>query len=193
MPAERASQRSGSWRIHDFGAPGYRGNGHSAAQRFRHGYQVRLDSEMFAGEPFPGAAKARLHLIRNKQDAVLAASLLQNLEIISRRHNEAAFAQNRFGNDRCHRLRRDLALERIFKVVGKALRVRAAPRTIRIREGNAINVAGKWLKSSLVRMRLAGERHSQQCASVKSILKANYRRPLGVSARDFDRVLDGLR
>src|SRR6266852_3382553 len=192
MPAERASQRSGSWRIHDFGAPGYRGNGHSAAQRFRHGYQVRLDSEMFAGEPLPGAAKSGLHLIGNKQDAVFAANLLQNLEIISRRHNKAALAQNGFGNDRGHRFRRDLALECVFKMMSKALRVCAAFRTVRIREGNAVNVAGKRLKSSLVRMRLAGERHGQQRAPVKSILETNYRGALRVSSRDFNGVLNGF-
>src|SRR5260370_2440463 len=193
MPAERASERTRSRRIYEFGAAGYRGSGHSAAQRFRHGYQVRLDSEMFAGEPLPGAAKSGLHLIRNKQDAVLAASLLQNLEIISRRHNKAAFAQNRFGNDRGHRFRRDLALECIFKMISEARCVCAALRTVRVREGNAVNVAGKRLKSSLVRMRLAGERHGQQRAPVKSILKANYRRALGVSASDFNGVLDRFR
>src|SRR5437016_1177791 len=47
-----ATQRSHAGGIHDFGAAGHRGNGHASTQRFRHRNQIRLNSEMFRGEPF---------------------------------------------------------------------------------------------------------------------------------------------
>ena len=55
-----------------------------------------------------------------------------------------------------------------------------------------MDFAGKGLEAAFVRMDLAGEREREQRAAVKTILEADDRGPLGVAARDLDRVLDGL-
>src|SRR5713226_4395625 len=85
--------------VHDFGAAGDGGDGHAAAERFRHSDQIRLDAEMFGGEPFAGAGEAGLDFVGDEEDAVLAADVLQQLEIAGRGNDEAAFAENGFGDD----------------------------------------------------------------------------------------------
>src|SRR5262249_18299388 len=40
--------------------------------------------------------------------------------------------------------------------------------------------------------RLAGQRHREQRASMKSVFKTDYCRPFGESACDFDRILDSF-
>ena len=49
---------------------------------------------MFGGEPLSCARKTGLHLVGDKENAVLAANVLQQLEVIARRDDEAAFTEN---------------------------------------------------------------------------------------------------
>src|SRR5712664_3001442 len=111
MAAKGAAQRSYARGIHNLRAASDCGDGHATAKRFGHGDQIRLNAEVFAGEPFSGAREAGLHFIGDKENSMLAANFLQQGEIIFWRDYEAAFAQNRFGDDRSHRLWRDAALE----------------------------------------------------------------------------------
>src|SRR2546423_9398620 len=69
-------------------------------------------------------------------------------------------------------------------------RVRAA---IAVGERNAINISRKGFEAFFVGMRLAGERERHHGAAVKRILEADDCWPFGVGARDFYRVLYGLR
>src|SRR6266404_6383386 len=94
VPAEGAAKRSDAGRVHDFRAAGHGGYGHAAAEGFRHGDQIRLDAEMFRSEPFAGAREAGLHFVRDKENAVLTANVLEQLEIIARRNDEAALTKN---------------------------------------------------------------------------------------------------
>jgi len=73
--------------------PVTRGDGHATAERLGHSDQIGLDAEMFGGEPFTGAGEAGLHFVGDEENAVLAADILQELEIIVRRNDEAAFAR----------------------------------------------------------------------------------------------------
>src|SRR5258706_12562215 len=117
MAAECAAQGADTRRVHNLRAAGDRGDGHAAAKRFGHGNQVRLNAEMFAGEPFSGARETGLHFIGNEENSMLAANFLQQGEIIFWRDYEAAFAQDWFGDDRGDRLWRDAALECVFEVM----------------------------------------------------------------------------
>src|SRR5712675_1308117 len=128
---------------------------------------------MFAGEPFSSAREAGLHFIGNEENSMLAANFLQQGEIIFWRDYEAAFAQDRFGNDRGHRLWRDAALECVFEVMRESFRGGAFCAAIGVCERNTVDIAGKGLKAGLVRMRFAGEGHGQQGATVKGIFKTN--------------------
>src|SRR5260221_5762476 len=193
MAAEFPAERSDAGRVHNLSATRDRRNGPGSAERFGHGYQVRLDAEMLACKPFPGARKARLHFVSDEENPVFAADFLQKCKVVFRRNDESTFAQDGLGNDRGHRLRRDVAFERVLKMMRKCLRRRAFLAAIGVGEGDAINVAGKWLKARLVRMRLAGERHGQQRSAMERILEANHCGTLGVSARDLNCVFHRLR
>src|SRR5690242_1842053 len=99
MAAVGSAKRADSGRVHDFGAAGDSGDGHAAAERFGGGDQVGLDAEMFGSEPFTSAREARLDFVGNEENAVLAADILQQLEVIARGDDKTAFAENRFGDD----------------------------------------------------------------------------------------------
>ncbi len=124
---------------------------------------------------------------------MLAADFLQKCEVIFRRNDKSAFAQDRLGDNRGHRLRRHNAFERVHKMMRESFRSGALLGAIRISEGYAIYVAGERRKSRLVGMRFAGECHGQQRATMKCILEANHRGALGIDPRDFDRVLHSFR
>src|SRR5262252_6388800 len=54
---------------------------------------------------------------------------------------------------------------------------------------DAIDISRKWLEPRFVRMRLAGQGHSHIRAAMERIFKADDRRTLRITTRDFDRVL----
>src|SRR5713101_6470840 len=66
-----AAKRSGFRGIHNFRASGNGGEGQSAAERFCHGDEIRLDAEMLGSEPFSGARDAGLHFVGDEHNAVL--------------------------------------------------------------------------------------------------------------------------
>src|SRR5712675_2227947 len=148
---------------------------------------------MFAGEPFSSARETGLHFIGNEENSMLAANFLQQGEIVFWRDYEAALAQDRFGDDRGHRLWRDAALECVFEVMREGFRGGAFFTAIRICKRDAIDIAGEGLKAGFVGMRFAGERHGQQGSTVKGIFETNYGGAFGVSARNFDGVLHRFR
>src|SRR5205807_5005054 len=192
MATVSSAERAGAGRVHDFGAAGDSGDGHAAAERFGGGGEIGLDAEMFGGEPSSGAAKAGLHFVGDEKDAMAAANLLQELEVVGRRDDKAAFAENGLGDDRGDRFRRDGALEGVFEMVGKISGRRPRRVAIRIGVRNAIDVAGKGLEAGFVGMRFAGEGHGEKRAAVEGVFEANDGGPLGVGAGDFDGVFDGL-
>src|SRR5258708_32620906 len=112
---------------------------------------------MFGGEPFAGAGEAGLHFVGDEENAVLAADILQELEIIVRGDDEAAFAKNRFGDDGSDGFGSDGTLEGIFEMMREGFRGGAFFAAIGIGERNAVNVAGERLEAGFIRMRLAGE------------------------------------
>src|SRR5258706_7519602 len=122
VTAVRSSERADAGGVHDFGAAGDRGDGHASAEGFRHGDQIGLDAEMFGGEPFAGAGETGLHFVSDEENAVLAANVLQQLEIVARRNDEAAFAENGFGDHGGDRIRSDRTLGGVFKVMRESFR-----------------------------------------------------------------------
>src|SRR5690242_8720751 len=117
MSAIRAAKRANARGVYDFGAAGDRGDRHAAAEGLRRGDQIGLDTEMFGGKPLAGAGEAGLHFVGDKENALLAANVLQQLEVIARRNNEAAFAKDGFGDHGGDGFGSDNTLERVFQVV----------------------------------------------------------------------------
>src|SRR4029077_19235665 len=152
-----------------------------------------LDAEMFGGEPFAGAGETGLHFVGDEEDAVLAADILQELEIVARWNDEAAFAENGFGDDGGYRFGGDGTLEGVFEVMRESFRSAAFFAAVGISERNTVNVAGERLETSFIRMCFAGERHGEKGAAMESVPETDHGGTLGVGAVDFDGVLDGLR
>jgi len=166
--------------------------GMPAAQGFRHGDHIGLNPEMFRGEPLAGAGEARLYFVRDEENAVLAADVLQQLEVAGRGNDEAAFAENRLGNDGGDGFGSHGTLEGIFQIMGEGFRRGSFFTTVRIRERNTVDVAGKGLEARFVGMRLAGERHGEKSPAMEGVFKTNDSGALGVGPGDFDGVFDGL-
>src|SRR5580692_745515 len=174
MSAVRAAESARSRRVHDFRAAGHGSNGHAAAQRFRHGDQIRFDAEMLGSEPFAGACESRLHFVRNEEDAVLAANILEKLEVIAWGNDETAFAENGFDDQSGNGFRGDGALEGVFEMMRKFSSGGARRIAIRVCKRNAVDIASKRLKACFVRMRLAGQRHGEKRAPMESIFETDY-------------------
>src|SRR6266850_61904 len=147
---------------------------------------------MFRGEPFAGTSEPRLHFISDEQNAVLAADILKQLEVVARGNDEAAFAENGLGDNSGDGFRSDRALEGVFQMMRESPRGGALFATVRISEGNAVDIAGEGLEAGFVRMRFAGERHGKQRAAMEGVFETDYGRTLGVGAGDLDGVFDGF-
>src|SRR5204863_5105401 len=173
MSAIRAAERANAGGVHDFRAAGDRGDGHATAEGFRHGDQIRVDAEMFGGEPFAGAGEAGLHFVGDKENAVLAANVLQQLEVVARRNDEAAFAEDGFGDDGGDGFGSDDTLERVFEVVRESFGGGTFFAAIRISERNAVDVAGERREPGFIRMRFAGERHGKKRTAMEGVLEKN--------------------
>src|SRR5579883_1996348 len=192
MTAEGAAERAGAGCVHDFGAARDGSDRHAAAERLGHGNEVRFDAEMLGGKPAAGARETGLDFIGDEKNAVLAADVLENGEIAARRNDEAAFAEDRLGDDGSDGFRRYGALEGVLEMVSEGFGSRAGSAAVGIGEGDAIDIAGERLEAGFIRMRLAGEAHGEKGAAVEGILEANDGGPARVSAGDFDGVFDGF-
>src|SRR5437667_3430702 len=157
MSTVSAAERANAGSVHDFRATGDRGDGHATAEGFRHGDQIRLDAEMFGSKPFAGAGEAGLHFVGDKENAVLAANVLQQPEVVARRNDEAAFAEDRFGDHGGDGFGSDGTFEGVFKMLRESFGGGAFFAAIRISERDAVDVAGKGLEAGLIRMRFAGQ------------------------------------
>jgi hypothetical protein len=108
---------------------------------------------------------------------------------LARRDLEAALALDGLDHDRRDGLGRDLghqgALERGERLDG----VRAA---VPLGERHAVDLRRERAEPGLVRVRLRGERERQERAAVEAALEGDHCGPLGVRARELDRVLDRL-
>src|SRR5256885_3048574 len=187
-----ATQGSQARRIHDFGAAGHRSDGHASTQRFRHRDQIRLNSEMFRGEPFAGTSESGLHFISDKENAVFAGDILQQLEVLARGNDEAAFTENRLGDDGGDGFRSHGTSEGVFQMIRESFGGGALFAAVRISKGNAVDIAGEGLKAGFVRMRFAGQRHGEKRAAMEGVFETDYRRALGVGPGDLDGVFDSL-
>src|SRR6266436_4583103 len=192
VTAVGSAQSAYAWGVHDFCAAGDGSDGHASAQRLRHGDEIRLDTEMFGGEPFAGAGEARLHFIGDEENAVFAANILQQLEIIARRNDEAAFAENGFSDDGGDGFGSDGTLEGVFEIMRESFRGGTFFGAVGIGERNAVDVAGKRLETGFIRMRLAGQRHGEKRAAMEGVFETDDGGTFGVGAGDFDGVFDGL-
>jgi len=104
---------------------------------------------MFRGKPFAGAGEAGLHFVGDEENAVLAADILQQLEVAGRGNDEAAFAENGLGDHGGDGLGSDGTLKGVFKIVREGFRGGSFFGAVRIRKWNAVDIAGEGLEAAL--------------------------------------------
>ena len=179
-----------SWRpvIPEMGTP--------PSEGLRRDHDVGVYSPMLHGEPFAGAAHAGLDLVGYEQDAVLLADLLDDPQVLGRRHYEAAFALNRLGDDRRYLLGIDLLGEGLLEELGAlaaAVRIGESKRApIAVGVGDAVDLRRVGPEAHLVRAHLGGEAEGHVGAAVEGVVKGDERLPARGIAGDLDGVLDSL-
>ncbi len=143
ISAEGAADGADAGSVHDLGASGDAGDRESAAKRFRCDEQVGLDAVLLASEERAGASDAGLHLVGNKEDAVLAANRDQLVEKLFGRRHEAAFAQHRLNDHSRHGFGCDDALERVFESMRALVRQDGILQSRRRSDSSTRTEAGK--------------------------------------------------
>ena len=188
VAGKSATQATRAAGIHDLSFAGDGGEGQASAQRFRGDKNVRHKTKALAGEHRPGASESCLYLIGDEDNAVFIADGAEVGEKLGGRNDEAAFTEYRLDDDGGDGFLGNVSAKECLKglrsavniALGIGLAVRATE-TVSIRD--AVDVAGKRLETSFVRVCLTGESEAQQSASVKGIFKADDRRPLGVGTQ----------
>ncbi|CAM2137885.1 hypothetical protein PT2222_100011 [Paraburkholderia tropica] len=186
----RAAEAAGRCRVHDFRAADHARQRHAAGQALGDRHEVRRDVVVFHREQLAGAREARLHFVGDQQDAVRVADLAQAAHEVRRRLVEAAFALNRFEDDRGDALRIDVGLEQHLDVLERVGRADAVDR-VGVRR--VVDVGRERTEVQLVRRDLAGERHAHHRAAVETAREGDHARTAGRGARDLDGVFDGFR
>ena len=101
-PADRTRMRV----VHDLGPSDHARERQTAGDRLRDDHEVGLDVEVLHREHPGGPPEARLHLVRNQDDAVLVADPAQPLDELGGRRDEPALPLLRLEHDRGDVLRR---------------------------------------------------------------------------------------
>jgi len=147
-----------------------------------------------AGEEFPGAAETGLNFIGNKDDAAIATDLRQSRQKAGWRHDESTFTQYRLDHDGGNGFSSHHATEGLVELFRYLFRCHRSPvgepRIGGHAKRDAVNIRQKGAKTLLVRVSLAGQRHAQHGAAMKSVFDRDDRGTPGESARDLHRVLD---
>src|SRR5260370_42202864 len=127
---------------------------------------MRLEAEMLRGEWLAGARKAGLHFVGDEENAVFAADILEQLEVLARRNDEATFPENGLEDYGGDGFWSRGTLESIFQVMREGFRRGAFFAPGRIGERNLGDIAGKGLEAGFVGMGLAGQRHGKKGAAM---------------------------
>src|SRR5882762_11556112 len=110
---------------------------------------------MLRSEPFSGAADSGLDFIGDENNAVLAADVVKDAEVVPGWHDKSAFAKHRLRNHRRDRLGRDNPFEGIFQMMRKSFGGGALLSAVGLGKWNPVNFARERCKPGFIRMRLA--------------------------------------
>jgi hypothetical protein len=188
VAAVRRSQTAGVDRVDDLGPADDASQRHPGRKRLADRHQVGHHAGVLDRPQLAGAAHARLHLVRDVDDAVLLAQGLQALDELGRHHREAALALHRLEDHAGHRLRIDVRLEHELDALERILGADAA---VGIGRRRAVDL-GRERPHALLVDQLRGQRHGQQRAAVEAAIERDHGVAAGVVAGDLDRVLDRL-
>src|ERR1700733_3861608 len=147
---------------------------------------------MSTGEELSCTAEAGLYFVGNKDNAAIATDLRQNRQKASRRHDKSTFTQYRLDHNGRNGFRRPHATEGLVELIRYLFcRHRSTvgePRVGGHAKRYAVNIRQKGAEPHLVRVSLAGKRHAQHGAAMKSVFDRDNRGTARERARDLHRV-----
>ena len=181
-------------RVHDLGAPGHASERQAPAMPLAGRDKVGDHALVLTREPVARAAEARLHLVGDEEDAVLAAPVGHLPHEARRRHDEPALALDRLEDDGGEvllaHLRVHLLDEDVERLLGAVRRAARPPE--RVAHRRPVDLAGEGAEPVLVRHVLGGQRHGEVGPPVVAVVEGDDRLPAGHVTGDLDGVLDGL-
>ncbi len=149
------------------------GNGETGAHPFGHHHDVRLHPKVLKGEKLARASKARLHLVEDKQHAVLITNLAQAGQEGCRWHHVSPLTQHRLNDDRCRLNRGSLSLEQkadlLQRPLARLLRLPAISIPVRVRSYE--NATRQGLIIDAVHGFAGGHGHRLRSTTVEGALK----------------------
>ena len=155
-------------------------NGKPTTDAFGNRHDVGLDAGPLTGKQFAAATDTRLHLVHDKQKAMLVAQIAQPAQKVLVNDPDAAFALDRFDHNR-RGLVRDGGLNSREITDGKAIETRS------------------FRAEPLQMLRISGSCYGGQCAAVETPFEGDDARSLRVAigeviaSRQLDRALAGFR
>src|SRR5947209_10086502 len=144
---------------------------------------------MLDAEPLvPGAAPSGLHFVRDEDAAVAVDDLGDDLEVLLRRHDEAADAEDRLGDhagDLAVRRREDQVFD-VGRAADAALRIRLAERAaVAVRRVGVLDAGDRG--PAVAPRRVTGRGHRAHGAAVIRVPQRDDLLAPGVEARREDR------
>src|SRR5580704_6142103 len=178
----------------DFRTGGERAQRKSVSDALGGDQNVGIDAEMLVGKHLPGASKAGLDFVGDEQNAVLIEDLLDLFEVIRWRHDDAAFAHHRLGNeggDIGGSRETDDIVDRAGALAATFFGIVAPRRTVSVgsgREGNAGSVRATAFLATLV----AGDAEGSPTASVKTGVESDELVLAGIEPRQLHGAFNGF-
>ena len=138
----------------------------------------------------PGAPEARLHLVGDEQDPVLAADASERVDEVGRRDDEAALAEDELETTHATFSAATCVLKNSSRAA--AARPRRGVVAVLVRVGEPVDLGRERAEAVLVRPDLARHAHRQQRAPVEGVLEDDDGLAAGRVAGDLDGVLERL-
>ena len=185
---------AGLIRIGDFRARSVGAKRETIRDAFGTDENVRHNAVIFDREHLSRAAEAGLHFIGDEENAVMIEDLLYFQEVIGRRHDDAAFAHNRLGDEG-----RDIVGSgELYDIIdgpgtlpGALLGIIRPIGAVNVRRRRKRNARGVGTALLLPRV-IAGDAERSKAAAVKAGLQGDEFVLAGIEAGELERALDGL-
>ena len=165
----------------------HRANRQAGAQTFGERHDVRRHPPVFTGKHLAGTAHARLHFVEDQQDAVLVTQCAQAGKETIGCYQVAAFALDRFNQNRRHFRGWHIALEQQANIIKNrfALVVAGEERPIGIGIRHMSDARHGWRETFLLGGLAGGERQRAHRAAVEAAEKTDEPRPASDVARQL--------
>src|SRR5580704_3622823 len=161
---------------------------------FSRDQDVGIDAVVLVSKHLAGASETRLDFVSDAQDSVLIENLLYFLEVIRRRHDNAAFAHHRLGDeggDIGGSGETDHVIDRARALAATLFWIIAPLRSVNIRSRRKSDT-GSIRPATFLASLVAGDAQSSPTASVKAGVESDELVLTGVKTRQLHGAFNGF-